>query len=278
MISMDDLSKEEILALLKRAAEIKKKAPGPILQGKVMGSCFFEPSTRTRLSFEAAMKRLGGEVIGFSGAEGTSAAKGESLADAIRVIGAYVDVVVLRHPTPGAALEAKMCTKTPVINAGDGANEHPTQTLLDLFTMQECRGSLEGVKIAVVGDLLHSRTVHSLVRALKHFSADIRFVAPPELAYPGNETHETLEAVIGEVDFLYMTRVQKERQGGEGKAPYILTPELLEKGKKGLKVLHPLPRQEEIDPAVDALEQAHYFAQAENGLYVRQALLAEVLK
>lgn len=294
LVSIKQLGKAEILALLERAAKLKKHSPGPILQGQLMASCFFEPSTRTRLSFEAAMKRLGGEVIGFSDHNSLSTQKGESLHDSIKVIGLYSDVIVLRHPLEGAARHATEATEKPVINAGDGANEHPTQTLLDLFTIQEAQNSLEGLRIAFVGDLLYGRTVHSLVYALKHFSPRLYFISPPSLSMPESiceelkragipySFHQSIDEVMDRTDILYMTRMQKERyalqnyqKGDEGR--YLLTPDCLKKGGGDLKILHPLPRVDEIAREVDQTKQAYYFTQAENGLYVRQAILCEVL-
>ena len=223
IVSMKELDKEQILKILTRAEEIKKQPPGPILQGHLMASCFFEPSTRTRLSFESAMCRLGGEVIGFSDANLTAAQKGESLYDSMRVIGLYSDLIVIRHPLEGAAKQAAIATEKPVINAGDGANEHPSQTLLDLFTIRECQGRLEGLNVAFVGDLLYGRTVHSLALGLRPFDSRLYFVAPPLLAMPDAichnlrqagvpfSFHHSIEEVIDKVDILYMTRVQKER-------------------------------------------------------------------
>lgn len=294
LVSIKELSREEIQALLNQALEMKQKPPGPILQGHVMASCFFEPSTRTRLSFEAAMKRLGGEVIGFSDAKSLSVKKGESLHDSMKVIGLYSDVIVIRHPLDGAARQVAEATEKPVINAGDGANEHPTQALLDLFTIQECSGKLDGLHIAFVGDLLYGRTVHSLAYALKHFDVRLYFVSPPTLSMPDYvceelkkagipfSFHNAIDDVIGKSDILYMTRVQKERFNDEEeyqrlKDHFILTSEMLHKTKQGLKVLHPLPRMNEIAQEVDETDQAYYFSQAENGLYVRQALLCKLL-
>lgn len=294
LISIKELSKEEILKVLARAEEIKKIPPGPILEGNIMASCFYEPSTRTRLSFESAMRRLGGEVIGFSEGSSTAAQKGESLYDAMKIIGFYSDLIVIRHPLEGAARQAAEATDKPVINAGDGANEHPTQTLLDLFTIRECQHKLEELHIAFVGDLLYGRTVHSLARALQLFSPRLYFVAPSLLAMPDLicqnlrqngvpfSFHQAIEEVIDKVDILYMTRVQKERflsqeEYSKVKDRFILTPEVLERGQPHLKVLHPLPRVNEIDKRVDHSPFAHYFQQAENGMYVRQALLALLL-
>lgn len=294
IVSIKELSKEQILAILTRAEEMKKNPPGSLLKGHLMASCFFEPSTRTRLSFESAMKRLGGEVIGFSDAGSTATQKGESLHDAMKMIGFYSDVVVIRHPLEGAAKQAAYATNKPVINAGDGANEHPSQTLLDLLTIKECQGKMEGLNIAFVGDLLYGRTVHSLALALRLFDCRLYFVAPSLLAMPDTicqqlrqagvpfSFHQSMEDVMDKVDILYMTRVQKERFANQEeylnvKDNFILTSRMLEKCQKQMKVLHPLPRVNEIDVSVDATPFAHYFNQAENGLYVRQALLAMLL-
>ncbi len=295
LVSIKSLSREQILTLLERATRLKSHPPGPILQGKIMASCFFEPSTRTRLSFEAAMKRLGGEVIGFSDALQSSSQKGESLSDSMRIVGLYSDLVTLRHPLEGAARLAAEVAGKPVINAGDGANEHPSQTLLDLYTMQESQGKLDGLKIAFVGDLLYGRTVHSLIYAFKHFGPRLYFVAPPTLTLPEElcqklkeygvrySFHHEIEDVIENVDILYMTRIQKERfphlEAYERvKDHYTLTPEMLERGSPHLRVLHPLPRLQEIDPRIDSSEKAYYFQQAENGLYVREALITTLLE
>lgn len=294
LISIKDLTKETLLSILERAHQMKKAPPGNILEGKILANCFYEPSTRTRLSFDAAMKRLGGEVIGFSEGQTTSAQKGETLHDTVKVIGLYSDLLVIRHPLEGSARQAADATDKPVINAGDGANEHPTQTLLDLFSIQECQGKLEGLNIACVGDLLYGRAVHSLALALKHFGARLYFVSPPSLSMPSYicrelrshgipfSSHRSMEEVIDKADVLFMTRVQKERftdleEYHRVSGTFILKPDLLKRGKKNLKVLHPLPRVQEIHYSVDATEHAYYFTQAENGLYVRQALLAMLL-
>jgi aspartate carbamoyltransferase catalytic subunit len=294
IVSIKELSKEQILSILARAEAMKKNPPGPILKGHLMASCFFEPSTRTRLSFESAMKRLGGEVIGFSEASSTSSQKGESLHDAMKVIGLYSDILVVRHPLEGSAKQAAFATDKPVINAGDGANEHPSQTLLDLFTIKECQGRIEGLNIAFVGDLLYGRTVHSLALALRLFDSRLYFVAPSLLAMPDSicqnlrqagvpfSFHHSIDDIIDKVDILYMTRIQKERFASQEeylrvKDHFILSPRMLERCQKNMKVLHPLPRVNEIDLSVDETSFAHYFCQAENGIYVRQALLAILL-
>ncbi|NGX62087.1 MAG: Aspartate carbamoyltransferase catalytic chain [Chlamydiae bacterium] len=294
LVSIKDLTKEEIIALLEEA-KIRKANPSPsLLKGYLMASCFFEPSTRTRFSFESAMKRLGGEVLSCADGSGSSMAKGETLFDTIKTIGLYSDLVVLRHPAEGSAKVASEATTRPVINAGDGANEHPTQTLLDLFSIQESQGRLEGLKIAFVGDLLYGRTVHSLALSMHHFENRLYFVSPPTLQMPDKiceklrrqgipfSFHQSIEEVLGKVDILYMTRVQKERFPDQDSFEkrsqgYRLTVEMLAKAKENLRVLHPLPRLQEISPEVDKTPYAYYFTQAENGVYVRQALLTKLL-
>lgn len=294
ILSIADLEREEILAILKKAEGFKKNPPKNILQGAVLASCFFEPSTRTRLSFETAMRKLGGSVIGFADGNTTSAKKGESLYDSIRVIGGYADVIAIRHPLEGSARRASEATDKPVINAGDGANQHPTQTLLDLFTIKECHRKLNGLKIAMVGDLKFGRTVHSLALACALFDMQLYFVSPPQLALPDYicrelrkkgikfSFHHAIEDVVDKVDILYMTRIQKERLDEavyeKIKGCYVLNEKILEKAQKKLKVMHPLPRVDEIDTAVDLSPHAYYFQQSDNGLYVRQALLALLLR
>ncbi len=293
LISISDLSKDDILFVLKKAEEMKKKTPKDLLKGKILASCFFEPSTRTRLSFEAAMIRLGGNVIGFSDSATISTQKGESLQDSMKIMGQYADILVIRHPSEGSARVASEATDKPVINAGDGANQHPTQTLLDLFTIKECQGKLKGLNIALVGDLKHGRTVHSLSVACAHFDMRLFFVSPEQLSLPDEISHalkkhgvkfsfhRTIEEVLGKVDILYMTRIQKERfeptEYEKFKDAYILKVDMLAKAKKNLKVLHPLPRVGEIESAVDKSPHACYFQQAENGLYLRMALLSLIL-
>ncbi|TAN33262.1 aspartate carbamoyltransferase [Patescibacteria group bacterium] len=294
IISIAELSKPEILLVLKNAQELKKHPRPKLLEGLVMGSCFFEPSTRTRLSFETAMQKLGGRVIGFADPGVTSAKKGESLYDAIKIIGQYVDVIAMRHPLEGAARRAAEATDKPIINGGDGANQHPTQTLLDLFTIQECQKKLSNLHIAMVGDLKYGRTVHSLAQALTHFGARLYFVAPDSLQMPAYicdelktkgvkfSMHKKMEEVIGKVDIFYMTRIQGERfadpmEYEKVKNSFVLKADMLKNAKPNLKILHPLPRVNEIETAIDKTKFAYYFQQAENGLYARQALLAMVL-
>lgn len=293
-ISIRDFSKADIGSILKKSAQFKKTPPKGLLQGCLLGSCFFEPSTRTRLSFEAAIKRLGGEVVGFADGGETSAKKRESLHDAMKVISHYVDLIVLRHPLDGSARQAAQAADVPVINGGDGTNEHPTQTLTDLFSIQECQHTLEGLSIAIVGDLKYGRTAHSLVCGLKEFSPRLYFVSPPSLAMPEeicNELrkagvlfsfHKTIEEVIEKVDLIYMTRIQEERfqdrfEYESMKNSFVLDLPLLSRAKSHLKVFHPLPRVTEIAPAVDHSPYAYYFEQAKNGVFVRQALISLLL-
>lgn len=296
IISIPELSRAE-LELIIQTAKMLKTDPNPeLLKNKVIASCFFEPSTRTRLSFETAIQRLGGTVVGFDTAGNTSLAnKGETLSDSVQVITSYVDAFVMRHPQEGAArLASEFSNGVPVINGGDGANQHPTQTLLDLFTIYETQGTLDNINIAFVGDLKYGRTVHSLTQALSKFNnVKFFFIAPEVLAMPdyiceelddaGIEysVHSEMEEVIPELDILYMTRVQKERfdesEYAHMKAAYILTAKMLDNARDNLKVLHPLPRVDEITVDVDKTKHAYFFQQAENGVYARQALLALVL-
>lgn len=294
IISINELSKKEIMAVLKHAAALKAASQPKLLDGCVLGSCFFEPSTRTRLSFETAMQRLGGRVIGFADPAVTSAKKGETLFDAIKIIGQYVDVIAIRHPLEGSARRAAEATDKPIINGGDGANQHPTQTLLDLFSILECQKKLNGLQIAMVGDLKYGRTVHSLAQAFTNFNTKFYFVAPEVLQMPDYichslrkngikfSFHDKIEDIINKVDILYMTRIQAERFADpldyeRVKNTFILKANMLEKAKPNMKILHPLPRVNEITSEVDKTKHAYYFKQAENGLYVRQALLSLVL-
>jgi aspartate carbamoyltransferase catalytic subunit len=293
LISIADLSKEEILLVLKRAEEMKKQAPHDLLKSKILASCFYEPSTRTRFSFESAMIRLGGSIIGFSDSSSTSAKKGESLQDSMKMMGQYADIIILRHPSEGAARVACESTDKPVINAGDGANQHPTQTLLDLFTIKECKKKLQSLSIAFVGDLKFGRTVHSLSLACAYFDMRLFFISPEQLTLPDEigrslkkqgikfSFHRSIEEVLGKADILYMTRIQKERLDNsiyeKCKDVYILREETLKKAKKNLKILHPLPRVNEIETSIDKTSFAYYFQQAENGLYVRMALVSLIL-
>ncbi|KOO16133.1 aspartate carbamoyltransferase catalytic subunit [Vibrio xuii] len=296
IISIPELSREELELIVDTAARLKAEPNPELLKNKVVASCFFEPSTRTRLSFETAVERLGGSVIGFDNGGNTSLAKkGETLADSVQVIASYVDAFVMRHPQEGAArLASEFSNGVPIINGGDGANQHPTQTLLDLFSIYETQGTLDNLNVAFVGDLKYGRTVHSLTQALAKFN-NVRFffIAPDALAMPDYiceeleesditfSMHSNIEEVVPELDVLYMTRVQKERfdesEYAHMKSAFILTAATLEGARDNLKVLHPLPRVDEITVDVDKTKHAYYFEQAENGVYAREALLALVL-
>ncbi|MDU2732198.1 MAG: aspartate carbamoyltransferase [Mixta calida] len=296
MISINDLSREELELVLHAAASLKANPQPELLKHKVIASCFFEASTRTRLSFETAIQRLGAAVVGFSDSSNTSLGKkGETLADTISVISTYVDAIVMRHPQEGAArLATEFSGSIPVLNAGDGANQHPTQTLLDLFTIQETQSRLSNLNVAMVGDLKYGRTVHSLTQALAKFEGNrFFFIAPEALAMPAYITdmldernipwsrHGSIEEVVPQVDILYMTRVQKERldpsEYANVKAQFVLRAAGLQGARDNMKVLHPLPRVDEIATDVDKTPHAWYFQQAGNGIYARQALLALVL-
>lgn len=294
LVSIQDYSKEEIIELLKLAAKFKLNPNQNILQGKVVASLFFEPSTRTRLSFETAINRLGGRVIGFSDSSTSSATKGETLQDTIRMVANYADLIVMRHPLEGAARYASEISSVPIINAGDGANQHPTQTMLDLFSIQETQGHLEKLNICMVGDLKYGRTVHSLLMAMLDFQPEFHFIAPKELAMPNEykdlcisrniqfTEHENFDTTIEEADILYVTRVQQERfldpmEYEQVKNLYILNNSMLKNAKPNLKVLHPLPRVNEIAFDVDANPKAYYFTQAENGVYARMAIMCNLL-
>ena len=274
-------------------ARLDKVKSLDLMHGYVMGALFFEPSTRTRLSFETAMHRLGGSVVGFASAGVSSSAKGESLADTIRTVDQYVDVIVMRHPRIGSAREAAAVATAPVLNGGDGAGQHPTQALLDLFTIRSERGHVDGNTIALCGDLKNGRTVHAGVELYKHYDCKLIFVAPEPLRMPpqitarlrdhGVEIEETsdLEMAMGEADVIYMTRIQKERfedpaEYGRLKGSYVLTRGMVERINPGLTILHPLPRIDEISTDVDGLPGAAYFRQARNGITVRMALIALV--
>lgn len=293
-LSVLDLKKEDFDVLIDTALYLKHNQRRDLLDGRVVACCFFEPSTRTRLSFETAILRLGGGVIGFADASNTSMKKGETLQDTARIIDNYVDAIVMRHPQNGAALLASQYAKVPVINAGDGTNQHPSQTLLDLVTISETQGRLEGLKIALVGDLKYGRTVHSLAQAMCNYGCEFYLVSPRSLSMPeyvlddlkkaGIVYHEVddLDAVIEHCDIIYMTRVQKERIEEEElkniTGTYTLRRAMLEgRAKDNLKILHPLPRVDEIHPDVDDTPWAYYFEQANNGLYAREAILSLIL-
>jgi len=294
IISIPDLSRSDLELILQTAQSLKQNPQPALLKNKVVASCFFEASTRTRLSFETAVQRLGGSVIGFDSGGNTSLAqKGETLADSVKVISSYADAFFMRHPQEGAARLASEFTSIPVINGGDGANQHPTQTLLDLFTIYETQSRLEELNIAFVGDLKYGRTVHSLAQALSLFNCKFYFISPEALAMPDYITeelnergiqfslHNSIEEVVDDLDILYMTRVQKERfdetEYQHMKSAFLLNASMLNNAKENLKVLHPLPRIDEINIDVDNTPYAYYFQQAQNGVFARQALLALLL-
>ena len=294
LISIHDFTKEEMLHILDVAQEFEKNKVQRLLQDKVIATLFFEPSTRTRLSFETASNRLGARVIGFSDAGNTSVSKGETLKDTIKMVSNYVDLIVMRHPLEGAARYASEVASVPVINAGDGANQHPSQTMLDLFTIRQTQGTLNNLKINMVGDLKYGRTVHSLLQAMSHFNPDFTFTAPDELKMPQEykdfldskgipytETRD-LEGSLNDCDILYMTRVQQERftdpmEYEKVKNTYNLTASMLGGAKDNMKILHPLPRITEIAQDVDDTKHAYYFKQAENGVYARMAIISYLL-
>lgn len=295
LVSISHCSAEDIMRILDRATLFEHNPNRDFLQGCVVATLFFEPSTRTRLSFETAVCRLGGKVIGFSDASTSSSTKGETLKDTIKIVSNYADAIVMRHYLEGAAQYATEVSHVPIINAGDGSNQHPSQTLLDLYSIRQTQGSLEQKTIVMVGDLKYGRTIHSLIEGMQPFSPRFIFVAPKELALPEEyrsycrehnipfeEVTEFTSEVIAEADILYMTRVQRERfsdpeEYERVKNVYILDRELLCLAKPNLKILHPLPRVQEIAQEVDDHPAAYYFRQALNGLYVRQSILSEVL-
>ena len=295
LVSIDQCSKEDILRILDNAGKFEKNPNRKLLEGKVAATLFFEPSTRTRLSFETAVNRLGGRVIGFSDASTTSSSKGETLKDTILMVSNYVDLIIMRHHLEGAARYASEVTNIPIINAGDGANQHPSQTMLDLYSIYKTQGTLENLNIYLVGDLKYGRTVHSLLMAMRHFNPTFHFIAPDELRMPEEykiycrehhikyvEHSDFNEDTIADADILYMTRVQRERftdlmEYERVKNVYILRAKMLEKCRTNMRILHPLPRVNEISYDVDECPQAYYFQQAQNGLYAREAILCDVL-
>ncbi|MBQ6185720.1 MAG: aspartate carbamoyltransferase [Bacteroidales bacterium] len=294
LISIQDFSKDEILHILDVAQEFEANREQSFLAGKVVACLFFEPSTRTRLSFEAAVNRLGARVIGFPDNRNTSQTKGETLEDTIKIVSNYVDMIVMRHPMAGAADIAASVASVPVINAGDGANQHPTQTLLDLYSIKKTQGRLEGLEIDMVGDLKYGRAVHSLVDALRLFSPRFTFTSPEELDMPKKYLEmldkegipyrqvDRIEDGIDTCDILYMTRVQQERfpdmdEYNKVKDVYRLTASMLDGVKPGMKIMHPLPRVNEIATDVDDTPYAYYFQQAGGGMYVRMAIISYLL-
>ena len=295
LVTIADHSKEKILYMLEMAKQFELNPNRQLLNNKVVATLFFEPSTRTRLSFETAANRLGARVIGFSDPKATSSSKGETLKDTIMMVSNYADIIVMRHHLEGAARYASEVTDIPIVNAGDGTNQHPSQTMLDLYSIYKTQGTLENLNICLVGDLKYGRTVHSLLMAMRHFNPTFYFIAPEELKMPEEykiyckkhnikfiEQTDFSEEIIDKADILYMTRVQRERftdmmEYERVKNVYILKAKMLENTKPNLRILHPLPRVNEIAYDVDDTPQAYYFQQARNGLYARQAILCDVL-
>jgi aspartate carbamoyltransferase catalytic subunit len=294
LVSIIDYTKDEYLKILDLAAGFEKQPKQTILEGYVIATLFFEPSTRTRLSFESAVNQLGGRIIGFSDIGTTSVTKGETLNDTIKIVSNYSDLIVMRHPLEGSARFASEVASVPVINAGDGANQHPTQTLLDMYSIQKTQGKLDGLNIFMVGDLKYGRTVHSLLMAMSQFQTTFNFISPDELKMPDKYKqhldtlglkyyeYKDFTDIIAEADILYMTRVQKERfsdpiEYERVKNVYILKNDMLENTKDNLKVLHPFPRVNEITEDVDSNIKAYYFTQARNGVFTRQAIITSIL-
>lgn len=295
IVSIKNLSKQEILSLLRDAEWFEQHPNSKILDGRVVATLFFEPSTRTRLSFETAVNRLGGRIIGFSDPAATSTSKGETLKDTIKMVSNYVDLIIMRHYLEGAAQYATEVTEVPVINAGDGAHQHPSQTMLDLYSIYKTQGRLDDITITMVGDLKYGRTVHSLLQALSHFRVKFRFVACDELRMPrefitfcrqnGIDFEESTDfspEIINNTDILYMTRVQRERfadlaEYERVKDLYTLHNSMLSDSRENLRILHPLPRVNEINPDCDDNPKAYYFQQARNGLFARQAMICRCL-
>lgn len=294
LVSIDDYSKEEYLKILDLAEQFEEQPNRDLLKGKVIASLFFEPSTRTRLSFESAVNRLGGRVIGFSDADSSSVTKGETLKDTIKIVSSYSDLIVMRHPLEGSARYASEVSSVPLINAGDGANQHPTQTLLDLYSIRKTQQKLDGLNLFMVGDLKYGRTVHSLLMAMSQFNTTFNFISPVELSLPEEYKiylqnlglkyyeHTDFTEIISRADIVYMTRVQKERfsdpiEYEKTKNAYILKNYMIENTKENMKIMHPLPRVNEIDREIDDNQKAYYFTQALNGVYTRQAIICSIL-
>lgn len=294
LVSIDDLTSDEISKILDLAEEFEKRPIQKLLEDKVIATLFFEPSTRTRLSFESAISRLGGKIVGFSDASSSSVSKGETLNDTIRMVNNYCDLIVMRHPIEGSARFASEIATVPVVNAGDGANQHPTQTLLDLYSIRKTQGTLENLNIFLVGDLKYGRTVHSLMMAMSRWNATFNFISPDELKMPDEYKlyldniglkyyeHTDFTDIVSRADIIYMTRVQKERfsdpmEYEKVKNVYVLRNSMLKNTKPNMRILHPLPRVSEIHIDVDANPKAYYFEQALNGIYTRQAILCSLL-
>lgn len=289
IISIQDFSKADIIHILEVAKRLEKTPRSRLLQGKLLSTLFYEPSTRTRLSFESAMNKLGGKVVGFAEPSMTSHKKGETIQDTIKMAEKYSDVIVIRHPNEGSARLAAEATPKPVINAGDGSNQHPTQTLLDLYSIKKTQRKITNLNIGLMGDLRYGRTVHSLAQALSLFNCNLFFISPDSLQMPDyikktlkHEEHTQPDLVLRDLDILYVTRIQKERFVDEAdyekvKDAYVIKKDTLKYAKDNLKIMHPLPRVNEIHVEVDKTKYAYYFQQAANGIPIRQALLALVL-
>ncbi|HOS84794.1 MAG TPA: aspartate carbamoyltransferase [Bacteroidales bacterium] len=294
LVSISDYKVDDYNRILQLASEFEANSYQNLLHGRVIATLFFEPSTRTRLSFESAINRLRGRVIGFADIGTTSSTKGESLHDSIRMVANYCDLIVMRHPLEGAAKYASEISPVPIINAGDGANQHPTQTLLDMYSILKTQGTLHNLKITLIGDLKYGRTVHSLIMAMMNYNPTFYFVSPPELKLPNEykqtlakhniaySEHADMQEVLDISDIVYMTRVQKERfsdpmEYEKTKNLYVLKNDMLAHTKENMKILHPLPRVNEISMCVDASPKAYYFEQAKNGVYARQAIICHLL-
>ncbi|MFH2094137.1 MAG: aspartate carbamoyltransferase [Bacteroidota bacterium] len=294
LISINDYTKEEYLKIIELAGEFEKNPVQNILEGKVIASLFFEPSTRTRLSFESAVNKLGGRIIGFSDTDTTSVKKGESLKDTIKTVAQYSDLIIMRHPVEGSARYASEVSEVPIVNAGDGANQHPTQCLLDLYSIWKTQGTLDNLTLVLVGDLKYGRTVHSLLQAMSNFNPTFHFISPAQLKMPTEyknflderninyfEHHEFNDNITS-ADIIYVTRVQKERfsdpmEYEKVKNSYILKNNMLSGTKDNVRIMHPLPRVNEISEDVDDNKKAYYFEQAQNGVYTRQAIITSIL-
>ncbi len=295
LVSIEDYTKEELLEIVQLASKFEENPNRRLLEGKVVASLFFEPSTRTRLSFETAISRMGGRIVGFSDSSSSSVTKGETLKDTIKMVDNYCDLIVMRHPVEGSARYAsEVAQNASVLNAGDGANQHPSQTMLDLYSIYKTQGTLEHLDICMVGDLKYGRTVHSLLQAMSHFHPTFHFVAPKSLQMPDAYKlrleelnipyyeHLELDEVINQADILYMTRVQRERfadplEYEKVKNVYILKNSMLNGAKESMRILHPLPRVNEIHIDVDQNPRAYYFEQARNGVFARQAIICKAL-
>ncbi len=294
LVSINDYSRDEYLRILEIAAGFEANPRQNLLNNTIVATLFFEPSTRTRLSFESAVNRLGGKIIGFSDSQSSSVTKGETLKDTIKMVSNYCDLIVMRHPLEGSARYASEVAGVPVINAGDGANQHPTQTLLDMYSIYKTQGTLENLNLFLVGDLKYGRTVHSLLMAMSKFNTTFYFISPPELKMPTEYKlyldnlglkyfeYRDFTEIINDADIVYMTRVQKERfsdpiEYEKTKNAFILRNHMLKDTRENMRILHPLPRVNEINVDVDDNEKAYYFTQALNGVYTRQAIIASIL-